>query len=143
MRRDLGRAFTRAIPPASAEDPAWKGLPAGPAGTIEITIQINESGKVTGRKVPDAAPKHLVKLVDRTLALLESGTFALKDGVVAAGTQRLALTARVSDVEVPEGQAGGAFGLKYTYDRGKGSAAFTQVSGRHVEIDVKLLPAAP
>jgi hypothetical protein len=122
MRRDLGRAFTRAIPPASAEDAVWRGLAPGLAGTMEVTITISEAGKVTGRKVPEVAPRHLVSLVDRTLAALQSGTFALKDGIVAAGAQRLVLTATVSDVEVPEGQAGGAFGLKFTYDRGKGRA---------------------
>ena len=140
-RPDLRGAFIHAIPLASAADPVWRELPPGPAGTIEISIIVSDSGKITGRKVPNAAPKHLLALVERTLAQLASGTFALKDGVVSPGTLRLALTVtEVSDVAVPEGQSGGAFGLKSDVE--KGTAEFTQVNGRHVEILVKLLPGA-
>ena len=138
--RDLGRAFTRAIPPASDSDPAWAALPTGDAGALEVAIDVDATGHITGWRPLDEHPsKHLSSLVKRTVLLLKQGTFALRGGDVGAGAQVLRLGATVSDVEVPADHPGGSFGLKYAYAGGKGTAAFTQMSGRHVEITVKLL----
>jgi hypothetical protein len=138
--RDLGRALTRAIPPGSDSDPIWATLPAGDAGELEIAIDVDDAGHVTGwRPLQKDAPKHLVSLVKRTLILLKQGTFALASGTVTAGAQVVRLRARVSDVEVPPDHPGGSFGLEHRYAAGKGTAAFTQVSGRHVEVSVLLL----
>ena len=37
----------------------------------EVSMIVSDSGKITGRKVPNAAPKHLLALVERTLAPCE------------------------------------------------------------------------
>jgi hypothetical protein len=67
--RDLGKAFTRAIPPACQADPAWSKLAPGDAGVLEVTISIDDTGHITGFKPAEGdAPKQLVALVKRTLA---------------------------------------------------------------------------
>jgi hypothetical protein len=138
--RDLGRAFTRAIPPASDSDATWAKLPAGDAGSIEISIDVDEAGRIAGwRPNEKDPPRHLVQMVKRTMALLEAGTFAVRSGAVGAGSQVLVLRARLSDVEVPEEHNGGAFNLKWTFEAGRGTASFTQIGGRHVEVTVKVL----
>lgn len=138
--RDLGRAFTRAIPPSSDSDPVWATLPRGAAGELEIAIDVDEGGRVTGwRPLQEDPPRHLVSLVRRTMILLRQGTFALRGGSVTAGAQVLRLRAEVSDVDVPADHPGGSFGLEHRYAAGTGTAAFTQVSGRHVEVTVRLL----
>lgn len=131
--RSLGRAFTRAIPAACQADPGWGKLPAGDAGSIEIAISIDETGHITGyRPLASDPPKQLVALVKRTIALLDAGTFALK-GNVSAGVEVLRIRAGVSDLDAAE--AGGVAALSF----GEGKAAFTQESGRHVEVTVHVV----
>jgi hypothetical protein len=139
--RSLGRAFTRAIPAACQSDASWGKLPAGDAGSIEVAITVDESGHITGYKPLDHdPPKQLVALVKRTLSLLDAGTFALK-GSTGAGVEVLRIQAGVSDVAADE--AGGATALSF----GEGKAAFTQDSGRHVEVTLRVVkvevPVAP
>ncbi|MFS8066216.1 MAG: hypothetical protein ACMG6S_07570, partial [Byssovorax sp.] len=131
--RSLGRAFTRAIPMACQADPGWGKLPSGDAGAIEIAITIDETGHITGyRALASDPPKQLVALVKRTIALLDAGTFALK-GNVSAGVEVLRIHAGVSDLEAAE--AGSVAALSF----GEGKAAFTQDSGRHVEVTVRVV----
>jgi outer membrane biosynthesis protein TonB len=131
--RSLGRAFTRAIPLACQADPGWGTLPAGDAGALEIAITVDETGHITGyRPLASDPPKQLVALVKRTIALLDAGTFALK-GNVSAGVEVLRIHAGVSDREAAE--AGGIAELSF----GEGKAAFTQDSGRHVEVTVRVV----
>jgi hypothetical protein len=136
----MGRAFTRAIPAASSADQQWAALPLGDAGTIEITIDIDETGHITGWRPVDASPpKQLVSMVRRTMVLLESGTFSLKSGSIARGVQVLKLRARVSeaDPDTDDAPAGGVR-LQFTYEGGRGTAAFTQLS-RRVEVSVQVV----
>jgi hypothetical protein len=136
--RDLGKAFTRAIPVAGQGDPAWSKLATGDAGVLEFTINIDETGHIKPWTPPTGeAPKQLVALVKRTLPLLEAGTFGLRPGAVSAGTEVLRIHATLSDVDASE--AGGAAKLSHDYDHGKGKAAFTLTSGRHVEITVEVV----
>lgn len=131
--RSLGRAFTRAIPAACQADPGWGKLPAGDAGTIEIAITIDETGHITGyRSLASDPPKQLAALVKRTIALLDAGTFELK-GNVGAGVEVLRIHAGVSDLDAAE--AGGVAALSF----GEGKAAFTQESGRHVEVTLRVV----
>ena len=139
--RSLGRAFTRGIPAACQADPGWGKLPVGDAGSIEVAITLDESGHITGYKaLASDPPKQLAALVKRTIALLDAGTFALK-GDVGAGVEVLRIQASVSDLEAEE--AGGVAALSF----GEGKAAFTQESGRHVEVTLRVVkvevPAAP
>ncbi len=131
--QSLGRAFTRAIPAACQADPGWGTLPAGNAGAIEIAITIDETGHITGYKpLASDPPKQLLALVKRTMALLDAGTFALK-GNVSAGVEVLRIQAGVSDLEAAE--VGGTAALSF----GEGKAAFTQESGRHVEVTLRVV----
>lgn len=134
--RDLGRAFTRAIPPACQADPVWSTLDVGVAGSLEVTISIDETGHLAGFTWPRErpAPPHLLALVKRTLALLEAGTFALRPSAVSAGREVLEIRATLSEAGTLE--AGGSAGLAFAYDHGKGKAGFTQPNGRHVEVSV-------
>jgi len=135
--RDLGRAFTRAIPPGSDSDPAWKKLPLGDAGSLEITIDVDPEGKITGwRPNEKDPPAHLVGMVKRTIGGLASGTFAVRPGAVSAGSEVVVVRARVSDVAVPEAHAAEPYDLTWKYESGRGTASFTQVGGRHVEVTV-------
>jgi hypothetical protein len=137
--RDLGRAFTRAIPPACQADPVWSTLDVGVAGSLEVTITIDETGHLAGFTWPRErpAPPQLVALVKRTLALLDAGTFALRPGAVGAGSEALEIRATLSDGSAAE--AGFASGLAFAYDHGKGTAGFTQSNGRHVEVSVTVV----
>jgi outer membrane biosynthesis protein TonB len=139
--RDLGRAFTRAIPPACQADEAWGKLAAGDAGKLEIAIHVGDDGKITtfepmgDDKHP---PAHLLALVRRTVALLGGGTFGLRGTSLGAGVEVLELKAITSD-GAPATDEGGASSLGYTFDSGRGTAQFTQPNGRHVEIRVRVV----
>ncbi len=139
--RDLGRAFTRALPPACDADKAWAKLPVGSAGSIEIAVMIGEDGKITGiEPLAQNPPSHLVNAAKRTVALLRGGIFALQGGSVTAGKQILRLSAELSDEAPPEDPSrAGAFGLASRWEGKRGVASFTQTSGRHVEITVEFL----
>jgi hypothetical protein len=132
--RDLGRAFTRAIPPACQADPLWGDLPAGAAGSALFAIDVDADGKIARFEPLDRdPPKHLVALVRRTTALLGAGTFAIRLGSVTGGRQTLRVRASLSD----EGED--AVGLSFKYEGGHGLAAFTQSAGRRVEVDVEVV----
>jgi hypothetical protein len=138
--RDLGRAFTRAIPPACDSDPAWATLPAGDAGRIEIAVELSAAGRVAGwQPTSREPPRHLVALARRTVAMLEAGTFSVRAGTVGAGRQVLEVSARTSDVAEVGDEAARAIGLRYTYEAGRGTASFTQVGGRRVDVTVRVV----
>ena len=131
--RDLGRAFTRAIPVASQADPIWSRLPAGDGGKIEVLIRVDDSGRIGGFEPTHRdPPKHLVDLVKRTVAYLEVGTFALR-GQVGAGAEVLALSARLTDEAASDDE------LEFKFDGKRGKASFRQASGRRVDIDVRVV----
>lgn len=137
--RDLGRAFTRAIPPACQADAAWAALPTGAAGAVDVEIAIDAAGRIVGSRTlgDDPPPLHLAGLVRRTVALLGAGTFAVQSGSVSAGTQTIRVRAVVSDV--PDDEEGGEAGLAYEYQGKRGLAGFTQPGGRHVEVRTEVL----
>lgn len=135
--RDLGRALTRAIPPACDADPVWASLPIGPAGKLEVVVHIDESGHITGAEPRGAVqPRALVNILRRTIPLLQAGTFAVREGATAAGDEILELSATVSDASDASGAPNQ---LAFEYARGKGKARFTQSSGRHVEVGVRVV----
>lgn len=142
--RSLGRAFLRAIPAACSGDAAWSVARLGDVGTIDIALALDEHGKLQRgagdelfRSLTPGARPELLGLARRTTLQLEFGTFAIRAGEVAQGTEMLRLSVRVSAVEVPPDLEGGVFGLEHDYD--KGTAGFTQRSGRHVEVHVDVV----
>jgi hypothetical protein len=136
--RSLGRAFLRAIPVASQQDPVWAAAPVGDTGKLEAVIRVDETGHIASAepRAPGAS-KALVSLLRRTIPLLEAGTFALRDGAVTAGTEVLEVRATVTDLPPGADEPGGAITLSHDYERGR--AAFTQANGRHVEVTLKAL----
>lgn len=142
--RDLARAISHMIPAACQADEAWAALAVGEGGSIDVTFHVDETGHIRDWKVAGGAPpKHLADLVRRTLALIDSSTFGLRAGSLSAGTETIRLRAIVSDVPVT--QEGGVPGLQWDYDDAsrKGWGAFTQPSGRHVEVRVAVRGIEP
>jgi hypothetical protein len=136
--RSLGRAFTRAIPIAGQADPMWGSLPTGSAGSVELTLAVDENGRLDGTfhtKDPNP-PAHLKILIQKTLVLLQAGTYAIHAGELAKGRETLRLRASVSDVTGDAAAEG--LGIK-PFENGRGVAAFTQTGGRHVEIAVEVV----
>lgn len=99
--RHLGPAFTRAISAATNRDPFWTTLPLGRVGTARVTIAVGEDGKLERVQrdgdPPLAAP--LERLVERTLALLRSGRFALSRRAPGAGRELLEIEVLLSQVD--------------------------------------------
>lgn len=134
--RDLGRAFTRAIPPACSADPVWASLPAGDAGKLEIEVHIDAEGHMRSAEPRGTSrPEALLHVLRRTVPLLQAGTFAVREGATAEGTEILEIAARVRDAE---GEAA-PDQLAFEYGRGKGRARFATASGRQVEIALRVV----
>jgi outer membrane biosynthesis protein TonB len=139
-KRDLGRAFTRAIPAACAADPVWAKLAAGDAGTLRVELRIDAEGHIAGAEpLGDSPAKHLVNVLRRTVPLLQAGTFAVRGGAVTAGKQTLELKAVVSDETASDDEANGRDKLAFSYDGGRGKASFTQTGGRRVDVSVRVV----
>ena len=135
--RDLGRAFTRAIPPACDADPVWASQPAGDTGKLEVAVHVDAAGHISGAEPRgDHPPRALLSLLRRTLPLLQAGTFAVRGGDLGAGTEILELRAQISDAPAGEDAPGR---LAFAYGGGRGKAGFTQASGRHVEVSVRVV----
>jgi hypothetical protein len=139
--RQLPAAFCRAIPPATRADPAWQTLPLGSAGSIQIVIEIDESGKIVSAEPDPAkhrlrAPEpHLKRLVDRTVLLLGAGTFALS-AKTGAGIEKLLLEIELSQRAASEESAPTHMtsqGFEPPSANRAGRAHFTLGSGRHFE----------
>jgi hypothetical protein len=134
--RDLGRAFTRAIPPANDSDPVWAQAPLGDTGKLEVEVRVDDAGHITSAEPRGVdRPKALVSLVRRTVPLLQAGIFALRNGSVSEGSEILELRAVVTE----SADAMDNDRLRFSYDHGRGKAGFTQATGRHVEVTVKVL----
>jgi hypothetical protein len=137
--RDLGRAFTRAIPPANDTDPVWASAPPGDAGKLEVAVHVDESGHITGAEPRGKVqPATLVSLVRRTVPMLQAGTFAVRDGAVTEGVEILEVHATVSDGASDDEPANGGR-LAFEYARGRGKASFTRAGGRRVDVTVRVL----
>ncbi len=139
--RDLGVAFTRAIPMAAGSDPLWSAQgPLGDSGKLEVAVHVDGTGHITSAEPLGARPRPaLASLVRRILPLLQAGTFAVREGVVGEGTEVLELRAMASDVPVAADSAGVVIDLSFEYANGRGKAGFTQPTGRRVEVTVKVI----
>jgi hypothetical protein len=102
--RHLGPAFTRAISAATNRDPFWTTLPLGNVGTARVAIAVGEDGKIERVKRDDDPPlaAPLERLVERTLALLRSGRFALSRRAPGAGRELLEIEVLLSQVDPPD-----------------------------------------
>jgi hypothetical protein len=141
--RNLARAFTRAMPPATSLDRAWREMPVGRAGTLRIELVI-ERGKLEEVKGLDGAPLHLRRLVERTVKLIERGRFALALSDLDSGREVLLITAQITaraarDNDLADSDAVMELGSEGPTRERPGRAFFTLASGRHVEVTVRVL----
>lgn len=140
--RNLGHAFTKALPPACDSDKVWATLAVGDAGAIEVALIVSEEGKVTAfEPITPNPPAHMMSTVRRTVANVKRNMAAMSAGSVNPGQHVLRLSAKLSDTTVTEEEVSGAaaFGLASTWEGRKGIASFTQPTGRHVEITVEFV----
>ena len=137
--RGFGRAFTRAIAPASDSDPIWGTVALGDAGKLEVAVHIDGSGHVTSAEPRGAQPpRALVSLVRRTLLLIQAGTFAV--GGDSGGSTSIFELRAVVRAAAADGNDDQDVGK---YEQGRGTAEFTQATGRHVAVTVKMLRVEP
>lgn len=142
--RNLATAFARAMPIANSADPVWTTLPVGSAGSLDVTLEVGDDGKITGAKPVDAAraPQHLVRLVQRTLTLLRAGRFALTNPDASAGSETYRLEARIEQVEAAADDTSAgpyALGFKAPTRDTKGHATFTLRTGRRITVELSLV----
>lgn len=121
-------------------------MPLGPAGTLEVTLEVDEAGKIAGAKPTDAAraPQHLVRLVERTLLLLRAGRFSLSSADTNAGSETFRLEATIDQVEASPAEDrsnAGPYALGFQAPRPgvPGHATFTLQSGRRITIAVTMV----
>jgi hypothetical protein len=132
---DITLAFTRAFPQAASTDPAWVAAPLGDAGTVDVTLTIDDTGRLTESSADGGTPP-LRDGVSRTLALIRGRVF-----VARAATTRLRVHATVSADEVHDGLHGDVFALGASVaDKGarEGNAFFALAIGRRVDLRILL-----
>ncbi|HVY47081.1 MAG TPA: hypothetical protein VHB21_14435 [Minicystis sp.] len=134
--RSLGRAFTRAIPPACQGDAAWGEVAPGTSLRAEVTLFVDAAGHVERSQFAERdVPKPIASLLKRTLPLIESNTLSVRAGAIVKGRERLRLVAHVSDAT---GRPSDELAFPF-FANGRGRASFTQPSGRHVDVDVTVV----
>ncbi len=143
--RQLGRAFTRALPAAALPKDGWLALPIGVGPVAQVTLTLDESGQLLEPDFgDDPVPSILAKLIHRTHLLLKRGRFAIDDDP-GAGSETFAIHLEVSDeppTDDPFAEPGHIMrrGFEPPRPDRAGRAHFTFASGRHVVVHVELAP---
>ncbi len=138
---DLATTFTRAFPQAASADGVWASVPFGSAGTADVTLVLDDAGRLTGHTIAGAPSPALRRGVERTLALLGPRTFTARGAMT-----RLRVTARVGRDDVHDGLHGDVFALSggsFSGDVGTAFFALPPSSsgpGRRVDVELRLLP---
>ncbi len=128
---DLPTAFTRAFPQAASADPAWSRVPFGAAGDCDLTLTLDENGKLMSTTVSPGAPAALKTGISRTVALIRGRAFT------AAGARtRLHVTASVAPDQVHDGLHGDVFALGGSFTGGQGNAFFALAIGRRIDVRI-------
>ncbi len=134
---DLATAFTRQFPQASSADPAWATVPLGAAGEADVTLMLDESGKLASVQVSPSAPAALKSGISGTVRLIRGRSFT-----APSARTRLHVRATVSPDKVHDGlhgevfAIGGSFIHGATPSSGEGSAFFALNIGRRIDIRV-------
>lgn len=135
---DLATTFTRGFPQAASTEAIWGSAPYGPAGTAEVTLVIDESGRLVSSAVAGAPSTALRKGIERTLVLLGARTFTARGAIT-----RLRVSARVSPNDVHDGLHGDVFALSggsFSGDVGTAFFALPGASARRVDVELRLMP---
>jgi hypothetical protein len=135
---DLATTFTRGFPQAASTEAIWGSAPFGPAGTAEVTLVIDETGRLVSSAIGGAPSPALRKGIERTLVLLGARTFTARGAIT-----RLRISARVSPNEVHDGLHGDVFALSggsFSGDVGTAFFALPGASARRVDVELRLIP---
>jgi hypothetical protein len=128
---DLATAFTRGFPQAASADSIWATVPFGSAGEADVTLVLDESGKLAGQTISPGASPALSRGIARTLALIGGRAFT------AHGPKtRLHVSATVSRDVVHDGLHGDVFAIGGSFVRAEGSAFFALNVGRRIDLRV-------
>ena len=136
---DLATTFTRAFPQAASADAAWETAPFGGAGSADVTLVIDDDGRLVSSAVSGAPAPALRQGIARTLALLAPRTFTSREAVT-----KIRVTARVSRDDVHDGLHGDVFALSggsFSGDLGTAFFALPPANGpgRRVDVQLRLL----
>jgi hypothetical protein len=137
---DLPTSVTRAFPQAASADPIWSQVPYGSAGSAELTLVLDETGRLVGSTIGGAPSAALRRGIDRTLSILGARPFTAR-----ASVTRLRVAAHVSRDAVHDGLHGDVFALSGGSFAGEVGTAFFALPGgggpgRRVDLELRLLP---
>jgi hypothetical protein len=128
---DLASAFTRGFPQAASADPLWVAAPFGSAGSVDVTLTLDETGSLVDTRTSGAPGEALAAGVRRTLALIRAREF------VAEGKEtRLRVTATVTQDQVHDGLHGEVFAIGGSFEGAGGSGFFALAVGRRIDVRV-------
>jgi hypothetical protein len=136
---DLVTTFTRAFPQAASADATWSSVPFGSAGRAQLTIELNEEGRVVGSEVGGSPSLALRMGIARTLVLLASREFTASGALT-----KLSIAAYVSRDDAHDGLHGDVFALSAGSISGDVGTAFFALPpsagpGRRVDVALRLL----
>jgi hypothetical protein len=137
---DLPTSFTRAFPQAASADPIWAQVAYGSAGVAELTLVLDETGRLASSAIGGAPSTALRRGIDRTLSILGARPFTAR-----ASVTKLRVVARVSRDDVHDGLHGDVFALSGGSFAGDVGTAFFALPGaggpgRRVDLELRLLP---
>jgi len=137
---DLATTFTRAFPQAASADPLWLAASLGDAGTADVTLALDDEGRLENSAIGGAPSAALRRGIERTLSLLASRAFTAR-----AAVTKLRVSAHVARDDRHDGLHGDVFALSGGSFSGEvGSAFFALPSGagagRRIDVDVRLMP---
>ncbi len=137
---DLATTFARAFPQAASADPVGSTAPFGAAGSADVTVALDEGGRVSATAIIGSPSAALRRGIERTLAVLSPRVFTAN-----APSMKLRVTARVSRDDVHDGLHGDVFALSGGSFSGEVGTAFFALPpgagpGRRVDVELRLLP---
>jgi hypothetical protein len=137
---DLATTFTRAFPQAASADGIWNGASLGSAGTADVTLVLDDDGRLASHTIAGAPSPALRRGVERTLLLMGPRAFTAR-----GATTRLRVSARVTSDVVHDGLHGDVFALSGgSFSGDLGTAFFTLPGaggpGRRIDVELRLLP---
>jgi hypothetical protein len=139
---DLAKSFTGAFPQAASPDPIWSSVAFGAAGTADVTLVLDDGGRLASHSIAGAPSPALRRSVERTLLLLGPRVFTARGAVT-----HLRVAARVTRNDVHDGLHGDVFALSGSggsFSGDVGTAFFALPApggaGRRVDVDLRLVP---
>jgi hypothetical protein len=139
---DLVTTFTRALPQAASADPVWLAATLGSAGSADLTLVLDEDGRLADELIAGRPSTALRRAIERTIVLVGSRSFTAK-----ARATRLRITARVTTDDVRDGLHGDVFALggsggSFSGELGTAFFAIPAASGpgRRIDVELRVVP---